>query len=192
MRPAMLSGAETLGIESRPRTPARKNTATRPKTMDRSARDAIDAAMMARCIALSKTAGRGRRISVRVRDRQGRRGDRRDHQPGRARRRRHAPCRDRRGIDGAEGARHQGPVGLHALHQCRALRDVLVPDPRDADQPRRLRDRLAADGRRLQMGRARRPRTFAGDAGSVRRARRKSCAASCGARPRRRGATGIR
>ena len=112
----------------------------------------IDVAMMERCIALSKTAGReGEFPFACVIEKDGKVVVETTNRVG-ARRRRDAPCRDRRGVAGAEGARQQGPLGLHALHQRRALRDVLVPDPRDAHQPRRLCDRLAPDGRRSPNG----------------------------------------
>ena len=94
--------------------------------------------------------------------------------------------------DGAEGARHQGSVGLHALHQRRAVRDVLVPDPRDAHQPRRLFDRLAPDGRGLRNGTSSAIRNSRKVMPRRSATRPRSCAATCGARPRKRGAPGTR
>jgi len=106
--------------------------------------EAIDLKMMARCIELSKTAGKEGEFPfacVIAKDGEVRG---RDHQSRQARWRSDPSCRDRRGRHGRKRALgHQGFIGLHALYECRALRDVLVPDPRDPHQPRRLFDRFA-------------------------------------------------
>src|SRR6516162_4727283 len=94
---------------------------------------------------------RGGRTSFRLRDLSRRGGRVGSHQP-RGTRRRRDPSR-RNGCDVGSATRpwNQAVVALHALYQCRALRDVLLLHSRDSNAQGRLCNSLAHHGRILEM-----------------------------------------
>ncbi len=128
--------------------------------MDLVTTESVDAAMMARCIELSKTAAndgefpfacviaRDGKVVVETTNRVARDGDVTRH------------------AEIVAVSMAQKALGTKDLSGCTLYTNVepcamcCVPDPRDAHQPRRLCDRVAPDGRGFQVGRARRRRDF--------------------------------
>ena len=93
----------------------------------------LDLRMMARCIEISRDSIAAGELPFRLRDLSRRGGRVGSHQPRGTRRRRDPSRRNGCDVGSATHPRNQAVVALHALYQCRALRDVLLLHSRDPD-----------------------------------------------------------